>query len=95
MKRIWLTYFIFSIFASISFAQFQNHYSLFERSFVLEIDSALANYALPDSFLIQHSESLFQDSVKLESGIDYQMDYVKGEISFLKRIPVSTKINIS
>ncbi len=94
MSKIWLTYFVCTILPVSVAAQFQSQYNLFEKSIILEMDSAQVNYALPDSFLVYHSENLTQDGSKLIAGIDYQIDYVKGKISFLKRIPASAKIKI-
>lgn len=92
MKRIWLTFFI--LLPAIAFSQFQNHYSLFERNTVITIDSIKKNYALPDSFLIINSEQIFLDSFQLRQRYDYQLNYTKGKISFLKQIPKGKEIQI-
>ena len=87
MKTNWQTILIIFIFPSILIAQFPMQYSLFERNTVIEIDSLRQSYSLPDSFLIQESEQLFLDSLKLESNVDYRLNYTKGEILFRKPSP--------
>jgi len=63
-----------------------DHFSLFERTVVLEPDSATRSYQLPDSFLIKGSESVWLDSVRLKPKIDYAMDYIAGQIRFFKAV---------
>ncbi len=94
MKKIWLTLFIFMIFPAIALSQFQKQYSLFERNTFLKIDSLRKTYTLPDSFLIVNSEQVFWDSLKLRKKVDYQIDYTKGRISFLKQIQPEKEIQI-
>ncbi len=94
MKHIWLTFILTIVITYNGNSQFQEHYSLFERTTTLEIDSAASVYTLPDSFLIQNSERILQDSIQLKNGSDYTLDYNRGQVKFLKTPPAGQQLQI-
>lgn len=72
----------------------QSSLSLFDREVSLAVDSLTQTAALPDSFLIPNSESVWADSLILQREQDYAINYIHGIFS-LKRIPPpGTKLKI-
>ncbi|MDZ7334789.1 MAG: hypothetical protein ONB32_06465 [candidate division KSB1 bacterium] len=94
MKIYWLTCVLAIIIISNGYSQFQHRYSQFERNFSLSVDSSTTVYSLPDSFLIRGSERIYRDSTKLYQGIDYQIDYSRGKLIWLKPIAGMQKLQI-
>ncbi|UCE05547.1 MAG: hypothetical protein JSW07_18360, partial [bacterium] len=94
MKSFWLTFIILILFSNMGYSQFQERYSLFERTITLEIDSNVTTYNLPDSFLIKDSERVWLDSLQLKSKIDYFMEYTHGQIKLLKIFPTDQQLRI-
>jgi len=94
MKSFWLTFIIIISLPYLGFSQFQNQYSLFERTITIKIDSSLSAYTLPDSFLIQDSEQVWLDSIRMELKTDYVMEYMEGKITFLEILPADQSIKI-
>lgn len=68
--------------------------SLADREIILFADNLKLSYALPDSFLIPGSESVWADSLPLQHERDYSIDYIDGVISFKKIVPAPTVIRI-
>lgn len=93
MKKVLIIFVLFLTIQQVQ-AQQTNNYSLFEKTATIQIDSTVATYNLPDSFLIQQSEIVQIDSLRLLDSIDYQMDYLHGKITFSKTIPAETKITV-
>ena len=91
MKKIILTILLFP---AIIQAQFQAHYSQFEKKALITVDSTKSHYSLPDSFLIHQSEKVICDTILLVRDRDYQIDYIKGQISFFKKLPHGTQISL-
>jgi len=94
MKSFWLTFIILILVINIGHSQFQERYSLFERTITLEIDSTITTYNLPDSFLIKDSEYVWLDSLQLTSRIEYVMEYTQGRIKFLKILTTGQQLRI-
>ena len=94
MKSIWLIFIILILFSNMGYSQFQNHYSLSERTITLEIDSVKTSYNLPDSFLIKNSERIWLADLQLKSNFDYIMDYTRGKIDFLRILPTGQQVQI-
>jgi len=91
MKKIILTILLFP---AIIQAQFQAHYSQFEKKALITVDSTKSHYSLPDSFLIHQSEKVICDTILLVRDRDYQIDYIKGQISFFKKLPHGTQLSL-
>jgi len=92
MKFFWLTCALASMIVANGYPQFQQNYSRYERHLILVVDSSAAVYSLPDSFLVKGSEQIFRDSTKLSLGTDYQMDYIRGKLIWLK--PISAPLSL-
>jgi len=94
MKCFWLTLVIVLQLSYPIYSQIQKQHILFERTVTLQIDTALIIYDLPDSFLIKNSEQVRLDNLQLKRNSDYNINYTKGKISFLRNIPYGKKVQI-
>ncbi len=56
-----------------------------EESIILRITNPDTSLRLPNKFIIQKSERVSSDSTTLKRGIDYEIDYTAGIISFTKK----------
>ncbi|NOZ62807.1 MAG: hypothetical protein GXO74_14135 [Calditrichaeota bacterium] len=92
MNKILLTILLIPV-CAVAQSEFQ--FNLFEKTATVVFDSTKAAYALPDSFLMPFSEKIFSDSLMLEPGSDYRIDYVQGVVSFVKKFPHGKILNIS
>lgn len=69
--------------------------SAFEKVVVISVDSAQSSIALPDSFLIPHSEAVRWDSVALHRPADYTMNYIDGIIFLKSSIHTSDSLRVA
>ena len=69
-------------------------YNLFEKNITIKADSNKVTYILPDSFLIQNSEKITVNDTLLSRRIDYKINYINAEITFLKKYPPETEFSI-
>ncbi|MFQ5605538.1 MAG: hypothetical protein ACE5HS_19890 [bacterium] len=66
--------------------------SLFNKQTELFTDSLRVVYSLDDSLLIVDSEEVWADSLRLQKGVDYSIDYVAGILTLKSRPPAKIKL---
>lgn len=85
---------IFSL-TNPSTAQGRKSFDLFNRQVEFESSGSDSLYQLPDPFLIRGSEKVYVNGKALIKGLEYQIDYQRGEIKFIRFPPKGAKIRIS
>ncbi len=61
--------------------------TLYERIFSISSDSVGMIFQLPDSFIVEGTDSIQLDSSRLQPGTDYLLDLIKGRLIFKRSIP--------
>lgn len=68
--------------------------ALYEKIFSISSDSVGMIFQLPDSFIIEGSETIQLDSSRLQPGTDYLLDLVKGRLIMKKSIPKGKMLHL-
>lgn len=66
--------------------------SLYENEIVITTDSLQLEYPLPDSILIPNSDEVYADSILLERGTEYSIDYWDGVLKLVEHRGATLKV---
>ncbi|MFC1682905.1 hypothetical protein ACFL0G_01690, partial [Candidatus Zixiibacteriota bacterium] len=69
-------------------------YSLFQRVVILEGDSSISTYQLPDGFLLPGREQVWVDGEPLARLTDFQLDYDSGALTLSSPPPSAATIRV-
>ncbi|RPI03868.1 MAG: hypothetical protein EHM72_00290 [Calditrichaeota bacterium] len=67
---------------------------LYEKDFVILGEDRRGPYLLPDSLIIEHSETVYLNDSKLQSSA-YSLDYIRGELRFEESVAKEVEIRIN
>ncbi len=68
---------------------------LFRKEIKFPVQNSKLTYALPDSFIVPGSQTVWLDSVEMKPDINYKFDFIAGMIFFQQRLSKAKQIRLS